>query len=140
MTGRSIDNITASEVETCISDITAIYNDILVIIDDVWEVNEVIPILRAFCNCKTIVTTRMHDMNITIATKKTVLIGSMNSREAFELITKEVIDCTQLSQEDDSILSQLAEATHKWPLPLSLLRGQLQFHEKKSIKSKNKKC
>ena len=49
----------------------------------------------------------------------------MTQREAITLLTSGVIDSSQLSQEDVSLLDELAQDVHLWPLLLSLIRGQL---------------
>ena len=38
------------------------YQKLLVIIDDVWHVEDAEPIVRAFSSCKTVLTTRMNDI------------------------------------------------------------------------------
>ena len=38
------------------------YRNLLVIIDDVWHVEDAEPLVRAFSNCKIILTTRMNDI------------------------------------------------------------------------------
>ena len=49
----------------------------------------------------------------------------MTQREAITLLTSGVIDSGQLSQEDVSLLDELAQDVHLWPLLLSLIGGQL---------------
>jgi len=51
----------------------------------------------------------------------------MEQNEAISLLTCGVIDISQLSQEDMSLLDELAEAVHLWPLLLALTRGQLLY-------------
>ena len=48
----------------------------------------------------------------------------MEQREAISLLTFEVIDISQLSQQDVSLFDELAQDVHLWPLLLSLIRGQ----------------
>ena len=109
------------------------FRNLLVIIDDVWHVEDAEPLVRAFSNCTTILTTRMNDIEQYIPSKLSVTIGPMTNNEAISLLTSGVIDSSQLSQEDVSLLDELAEDVHLWPLLLSLIRGQLshnlkQFH------------
>ena len=54
----------------------------------------------------------------------------MEQNEAISLLTCGVIDISQLSQEDMSLLDALAEAVHLWPLLLALTRGQLYHYLK----------
>ncbi len=54
----------------------------------------------------------------------------MEKHEAVALLTSEVIDSSQLSQEDESLLNELAQDVHLWPLLLSLIRGQLSHNLK----------
>jgi len=51
----------------------------------------------------------------------------MEQSEAISLLTGWVIDISQLSQEDVSLLHELAQDTLQWPLLLSLKRGQLYY-------------
>ena len=101
------------------------YRNLLVIIDDVWHVEDAEPFVRAFSNCKIILTTRMKDFELYIPSKQSITIGPMNMNEAISLLTKGIIDNSQLSQEDMSLLNELAQDVHLWPLLLSLIRGQL---------------
>ena len=121
-------------VEQKINQLTSNYfHNLLVIIDDVWHVEDAEPLVKAFSNCKIILTTRMNDNERYIPTKQTIAIGPMTINEAITLLTSGVIDSSQLSQEDVSLLDELAQDVHLWPLLLSLVRGQLshnlkQFH------------
>ena len=102
------------------------YRNLLVIIDDVWLVEDVEPLLRAFSNCKTIITTRMNDIDQYIPSKNLVIVGPMTQNEAVSLLTpSRVIDINKLSQADVNLLHKLAQDVHLWPLPLSLIRGML---------------
>ena len=118
-------------VEQKINQLTSDYfHNLLVIIDDVWHVEDAEPLVRAFSNCKTILTTRMNDIEQSIPSKQSVIIGPMTQHEAVTLITSGVIDSSRLSQQDISLLDELAQDVHLWPLLLSLVRGQL-FHNLK---------
>ena len=101
------------------------YRNLLVIIDDVWHVEDAESLVKAFLNCTTILTTRMNDIEQYIPSKLSVTIGPMTNNEAISLLTSGVIDSSQLSQEDVSLLDELAQDVHLWPLLLSLIRGQL---------------
>ena len=106
------------------------YRNLLVIIDDVWHVEDAEPLVKAFSNCKTILTTRMNDIEQYIPSKQSVTLGPMTDIEAVSLLTNGVIDSSQLSQEDMRLLGQLAHDVHLWPLLLSLIRGQLLYNVK----------
>ena len=101
------------------------YHNLLVIIDDVWHVEDAEPLVKAFSSCTTILTTRMNDIEQYIPSKLSVTIGPMTNNEAISLLTSGVINSSQLSQEDVSLLDELAQDVHLWPLLLSLIRGQL---------------
>ena len=101
------------------------YRNLLVIIDDVWYVEDAEPLVKAFSHCKTILTTRMNDIEQYLPSQQSVTIGPMRREEAVSLLTSGVIDISQLSQEDVSLLDELAQDVHMWPLLLSLIRGQL---------------
>ena len=107
------------------------YRNLLVIIDDVWHVEDAEPLVKAFSNCITILTTRVNDIEQYIPSKLLVTIGPMTNNEAISLLTSGVIDSSsQLSQEDVRLLNELAEDVHLWPLLLSLIRGQLSHNLK----------
>ena len=110
--------------------ISAYYHDLLVIIDDVWHVEDAEPLVKAFSNCKIILTTRMNDIEQYIPSKQSVTIGPMTQHEATTLLTSGVIDSSQLSQEDVKLLDKLAQDVHLWPLLLSLIRGHLSHNLK----------
>ena len=106
------------------------YRNLLVIIDDVWHVEDADPLVKAFSNCTTILTTRMNDIEQYIPSQLSVTVGPMTNNEAISLLTRGVIDSSQLSQEDVSLLDELAQDVHLWPLLLSLIRGQLSHNLK----------
>ena len=106
------------------------YRNLLVIIDDVWHVEDAEPLVKAFSNCTTILTTRMNDIEQYVPSKLSVTIGPMTNNEAISLLTSGFIDSSQLSQEDVSLLDELAQDVHLWPLLLSLIRGQLSHNLK----------
>ena len=119
-------------VEQKITQVTSdYYHNLLVIIDDVWHFEDAEPLVKAFSNCKTILTTRMNDIEQYIPSKQSVTIGPMTQHEAITLLTCEVIDISQLSQEDIRLLHELAQDVHSWPLLLSLIRGQLSYNLKR---------
>jgi len=99
--------------------------NMLVIIDDVWHVEDAEPIVEAFCTCRIVLTTRINEIEQCIPTKETVVVGPMEKSEAISLLTYGVIDISQQSQEDVSLLDELAQDVHLWPLLLSLVRGHL---------------
>ena len=120
------------DVEQKITQVTSdYYNNLLVIIDDVWHVEDAEPIVKALSNCKTILTTRMNDIEQYIPSKQSVNIGPMTQLEAITLLTSGVIDSSKLSEEDVSLLDELAQDVHLWPLLLSLIRGQLSHYVKR---------
>ena len=120
-------NVVEQKIKQLTSDY---YRNLLVIIDDVWHVEDAEPLVKAFSNCKTILTTRMNDFEQYIPSKQSVIIGPMTQHEAVTLLTSGVIDSSQLLQEDVSLLDELAQDVHLWPLLLSLIRGQLSHNLK----------
>ena len=120
-------NIVIQKINQLTSDY---YHNLLVIIDDVWHVEDAEPLVKAFSNCKTILTTRMNDIEQYIPSKQSVIIGPMTQDEAITLLTSGVIDSSQLSQEDVNLLDELAQDVHLWPLLLSLIRGHLSHNLK----------
>ena len=120
-------NVVEQRINQLISDY---YHNLLVIIDDVWHVEDAEPIVKAFSCCKTILTTRMNDIEQYIPSKQSVVIGPMTPNEAICLLTNGVTDRSQMTQEDVGLLDELAQDAHLWPLLLSLIRGQLSHNLK----------
>ena len=142
---RAIYNLLTDEqcdinvVEQKITQLTSdYYRNLLVIIDDVWHVEDAEPLVKAFSNCKTILTTRMNDIELYIPSKHSVSVGPMTQSEAISLLTSGVIDSSKLSQENVNLLHELATDVHLWPLLLSLIRGQLSHNLKQHHLSYNK--
>ena len=132
LTGENLKHCDINHAELKIKQITCqYYCNLLVIIDDVWHVEDAEPLVKAFSNCKTILTTRMNDIERYIPSKQSVTIGPMTQHEAITLLTSGVVYNNQLSQEDMSLLNELAQDVHLWPLLLSLIRGQLSHSMKK---------
>ena len=107
------------------------YHNLLVIIDDVWHVEDAEPLVKAFSNCKTILTTRMNDIEKFIPSTQSVTVGPMKDNEAISLLTSEIFVKNPLSQEDMNLLEKIAQDVHLWPLLLSLIRGQLSHNVNK---------
>ena len=91
------------------------------------HVEDAEPFVKAFSICKIILTTRMNDINQHIPSNESIDIGPMTQNEAVSLLTFGVIDISQLLREDVSLLHELAQDVHLWPLLLSLVRGHI-FH------------
>ena len=114
------------------------YHNLLVIIDDVWRVEDAEPLVMAFSNCKIILTTKMNGIQQYIPSEQSLYVGPMTQHEAITLLTIGVIDSSQLSQEDVTLLDELAQAVHLWPLLLCLIRGQLSHYLKQYCLSYHK--
>ena len=108
--------------------------NLLVIIDDMWHIEDAEPIVKAFSNCKIVLTTRMNDNEQTIPSIHTITVGPLQQNEAINVLTKRVMDPAKISREDMDMLVELAHDFFLWPLLLSLIRGQLQ-HSLKQHKS-----
>ena len=131
LTGEYLKQCDINHAEQEINQLTSnYYRNLLVIIDDVWHVEDAEPLVKAFSNCKTILTTRMNDVEQYIPSKQSVIIGPMMEDEAISLLTSGVIDSSQLSQEDVSLLNEISQDVHLWPLLLCLIRGQLSHNLK----------
>jgi len=132
LTGHNIKQGDINLAEQEINQLTSAYcRNLLIIIDDVWHVKDAEPIVKAFTNCNIVLTTRKNDIELYIPTKQVVSVGPMEQSEAIALLTSGVIDISQLSQGDESLLDNLVQDVHKWPLLLSLIRRQLSHHLKK---------
>ena len=119
-------------VEQQILQLTSLHcRNLLVVIDDVWHVEDAEPIVKAFGYCTIVLTTRMTDIKQYIPSKQVISVGPMEQSEAISLLTSGEIDISQLSQEDVCLLNELAQDVHLWPLLLSLIRGQLSASTKR---------
>jgi len=131
LTGQYLKQGDINHAEQEINQLTSLHcRNLLVVIDDVWHVEDAEPIVKAFNSCKIVLTTRMNDVNQYIPTKQVVNVGPMEPSEARSLLTYKVIDISQLSQEDVNLLDKLAQDVHLWPLLLSLVRGQFSHNLK----------
>jgi len=131
LTGEYLKHGDINHAEQEIKKLTVEYNgNFLVIIDDVWHIEDAEPIIKAFCNCKIVLTTRKNDIVKHVLTKESVIVDTMEQEEAITLLSFDVINSTQLSQDNKSLLIELSEDVHLWPLLLSLIRGQLSYHLK----------
>ena len=131
LTGEYLKQCDINHAEQEIKQLTShYYRNLLVIIDDVWHVEDAEPLMKAFSNCKTILTTRKNDVEQYISSKQSVTIGPMMEDEAISLLTSGVIDSSQLSQEDVRLLNEISQDVRLWPLLLSLIRGQLSHNLK----------
>ena len=136
LTGEKCDiNYVEQTVSQLMNDL---YRNVLVIIDDVWDVKDAKPLVKTFSSCKIILTTRMNDIEQYISSKRSVSIVPMSPSEAISLLTKNIIDDSQLSQEDKRSLNEIAQDVHLWPLLLSLIRGQLLLYLRKRHLSNGK--
>ena len=134
LTGENLTSADANYAEQEIDKVVSeLYQNLLVIIDDVWHVEDAEPIVKAFGQCKMVLTTRMNDIDLYISTQEIITVGLMELNEAVALITNGVIDSSKLSHEDMTLLDELAQEAHLWPLILSLIRGQL-FHNVKHVR------
>ena len=135
LTGQYLKQGNVNHGEREINQLTHCFcRNLLVIIDDVWHVKEAEPIVKAFSNCKIVLTTRKNDIDQYIPTQGKVIVGPVKQSEAISILTCKVINTSQLSQRDVSLLYELAQDVHLWPLLLSLIRGQL-AHNIKQYKS-----
>ena len=109
-------------------------NHLLVIIDDVWNIEDAEPIVKAYSDCKIVLTTRMNDTQQSIPTSQTVTVGPMQENEALSLMLHGQMDASQFMQNTIDLLIEIAQDVHFWPLLLSLVRGQL-MHNNRSCSS-----
>ena len=101
------------------------YRNLLVIIDDVCNIEDAKLIVTAFSNCKTILTTRKNNIAKFIPSEESIIVGPMEQNEAVSVLCNELTDYSKLSQEDKSLLAEIAQNAHLWPLLLYLIRNKL---------------
>ena len=124
------DNISNAESEIVKLTKCTLHN-LLVIIDDVWHVEDAVPIMKAFSNCHIVFTTRNNDIaqSLTVVQHGNIVeIGPMTLDEAVFLLTDKHFKFKKITNEVLELLKQLAEDAHMWPLLLCLIRGQLNHH------------
>ena len=132
LTGEELKHGGTNNAEQEVYQLTNVYyRKLLIIIDDVWYVDDALPLVKAFSSCKIILTTRMNDIERWIPSQQSSVIGPMEEHEAVSLLTKGIISSSQLSHECETSLIELAQDVHLWPLLLSLVRGQLSHYLKK---------
>ncbi|XP_065900440.1 uncharacterized protein [Dysidea avara] len=120
--------VTEEELVTCLSEeIDTLCknhaNKLLVIIDDVWEVEDAKVYIDTFASCKIVLTTRKSDISTTINCKHVIPVKGMDQREAVEFLT--IPEFQPLDAASFEQLTELALSVHKSPLLLNLVRGQL---------------
>ena len=91
--------------------------DILMVIDDVWNIAHLKPFLHGGTRCARLITTRQKAIGPPGA--KMVDIGAMHQNEAAALLA------VQLPEADSTALQQLATRLGQWPLLLKLANGTL---------------
>jgi len=104
------------------------FQNLLVIIDDVWHVEDAEPIVKAFSSCKIVLTTRMKDFQDYIPTKEIVCVGQMEQSEAISLLTSDTPEFTKLHKNEEVLLEKLAFDLHLCPLLLSLIKVLLLYY------------
>ena len=109
---------------------SSLCHNILVVIDDVWHIEDAEPFLRAFRACNIVLTTRKKDVGEHLPVKKEVVVGPMKCAEAISLMIYDIIDSQLLSPEDTVLLTKIVKRLQLWPLALSLVRGQLAYNVK----------
>ena len=100
----------------------------LIILDDVWEVDDVMMFVDLFSNYKVILTTRKMDINTRIPPKHCFDIQKMDINEAIQLLLLNVTEIEKLSPSNYNAVSELANNLYCWPLLLNLVHGQLYVH------------
>ena len=100
----------------------------LVILDDVWEVEDALVYVEVFRSCKILVTTRKSVVNSEIQTKHPIDIKPMELNEAVKLLTYHIDIFNTIDDNDKATLHKLAEDLHCWPLLLNLVHTQLHIY------------
>lgn len=98
---------------------------LLVIIDDVWQVEDAEDYAEIFSGCKIVLTTRRKDVASSIHCKHIIHIDSMESFEAIQLLTFKIDELQGIIPKIVDQLNELAINLHNWPLLLNLVRTQL---------------
>ena len=126
LTGKSAtinSSVLKSEIKFLLSN-----HKLLVILDDVWEAKDAMMFVDVFSNCKTVMTTRKMNINISIPPIVSFDIKPMSIDEAVKLLTLKIAEPGTLCVTDVSRIQELAKDLHCWPLLLNLVHGQLYVH------------
>ena len=115
------------EVRTCVENY---HRNLLVLIDDVWDLPDADPILQAFASCKTIMTSRKNDICQHISSEEHIIVEEMTEPEAVSLLAEGLIDINSLSTGAKMSIKDLARDVHLWPLLLFLVRGHIKCKQK----------
>ena len=115
------------EVRTCVDNY---HRNLLVLIDDVWDLPDAEPILQAFASCKTIMTSRKSDICQHISSEEHIIVEEMTEQEAVSLLSEGLIDINSLSSDAKKSIIDLARDVHLWPLLLFLVRGHIKCKQK----------
>lgn len=142
LSGKNNKNINNAEAEIK-KIVKNSFQNLLVIIDDIWYIEDAQPIVNAFDNCHIVFTTRRNDIAELFKAEYVVKVDQMTMDEAVELLTNKLFDLNNLSSVELNLLEKLADDAHKWPVLLALIRGQLHHHvlnlsNKEAIKSVQK--
>ena len=106
------------------------YQNLLVLIDDVWDTVDAEPILKAFSSCKTILTSRKSDICQFISSEEHIIVDAMTESEAVNLLlTDQPVDANSLSENTMKLVEDLAQDVHLWPLLLYLVRGHIKRNQ-----------
>ena len=105
------------------------YRNLLVLIDDVWELQDAEPILQAFASCKTIMTSRKSDICQYVYSEEHIIVKEMTEKEAVSLLTEGLMDINSVSRDTNKLLIDLARDVHLWPLLLFLVRGHIKCNQ-----------
>ena len=121
--------VSEDDTVTCLSEelntLCKMNPKLLVIIDDVWDVDDAVDYAKIFSGCKIVVTTRRKDVASSIDCKYKVCVDSMESSEAIQLLTFKIEEFQINNSAIVKQLEELAMNLHNWPLLLKLVRGQL---------------
>ena len=135
ISGQNVRHVNIILAKEEVNQITsALFCDLLVIIDDVWHVEDAEPIVEAFSNCAIVLTTRINEIEQCIPTKETVIVGPMEQSETESILTCGGFEISELLQEDVGILDELYQDVHLWPLLLSLVGGHYSLHYSLRVK------
>ena len=123
---RLTDRSATPTVSILISKIKSIIsNQLLVILDDVWEVEDAMLFADVFSSCKIILSTRKMDINAKIPPKMCFDVKPMLLDEAVKLLTLNIFEVETLCATDVNRIEELVKDLHCWPLLLNLVHGQL---------------
>ena len=143
LTGKYIKGININDMKAQFKEIIMhCSHNILVVIDDIWHIEDAEPILSTFDTCNIVLSSRINNICqlANLNCEMTINVKQMNLDEATSLLSYDLPEYKM--KLNVKSLEELAEDAHLWPLLLFLIRGQLcHYHKQLNLRCRDSiKC